>query len=60
MIPALLLLAVIPFMPRSPRWLASKDRWNESLFVLAALRANGNQQDAAVLEELERIRERVL
>ena len=30
MVPAFILLAGMFFLPRSPRWLASKDRWEEA------------------------------
>jgi len=59
MIPAIVLMSAIPFMPRSPRWLASKDRWDEALEVLALLHANGNKLDPKVVTELQEIRERV-
>lgn len=59
MIPAMLLLICLPLMPRSPRWLASKDRWDEALSVLALLRSKADVTDQGVLAELEQIRERV-
>jgi len=59
MIPAVVLLICVPFMPRSPRWLASKDRWDEALNVLASLRANGDTTNAEVITEIQEIRERV-
>lgn len=59
MIPALILLSFLPFMPRSPRWLASKDRWEESVEVLASLHAKRNQVDPLVLAEMQEIRETI-
>ncbi|KAK2590457.1 hypothetical protein QQS21_011858 [Conoideocrella luteorostrata] len=59
MIPAMFLLACVPFMPRSPRWLAKQDRWEESITVLASLRARGDETNAEVLAEMQEIRERV-
>ena len=59
MIPAIVMLSFIPFMPRSPRWLASKDRWEEAHEVLAVLHANGNRLEPLVLAELEEIREKL-
>ena len=59
MIPAIVLMAFIPFLPRSPRWLAKKDRWDEALEVLAALHAKGNKLDPKVVAEVQEIRERV-
>lgn len=59
MIPAVILMSFIPFMPRSPRWLASKDRWEDAHEVLACLHAKGNKLDPRVVAELQEIRERV-
>jgi hypothetical protein len=41
------------FFPESPRWLASKARWDECLYVLANLHAKGDETDPVVLAELE-------
>lgn len=57
MIPALVLLVFLPIMPRSPRWLASKDRWEEATEVLARLHAGGNQIDPLIIAEVNQIRE---
>ena len=46
-------------MPRSPRWLASQDRWEEALQMLALLHANGDESSLEVLAEMQEIRERV-
>lgn len=43
-IPAFVLLGALFFFPESPRWLASKDRWEECLDVLALLHGNGDPQ----------------
>lgn len=59
MFPAVILLCAVPFMPRSPRWLASKDRWDEAVQVLASLHAKGNARDPVVLAEVQEIRERI-
>lgn len=56
-IPALVLFTALFFFPESPRWLASKERWEEVHTVLARLHANGNQNDPIVLAELEEVRE---
>ncbi|KAF2464244.1 putative sugar transporter [Lindgomyces ingoldianus] len=59
MIPAWALLFAVPFMPRSPRWLASKDRWEEAHDVLAILHAKGDRLDPLIIAELREIREQV-
>lgn len=59
MIPALVLLVFLPMMPRSPRWLASKDRWEEATEVLARLHAGGNQIDPLIIAEVNQIREAI-
>lgn len=59
MIPALVLLCCIPFMPRSPRWLASKDRWEDAHDVLALLHARGDRYEPLVLAELQQIKDKI-
>ena len=56
-IPALILLAALQFFPESPRWLASKERWEEALDVLAMLHAKGDRNDPVVQVEFEEVRE---
>ncbi|KAK8250643.1 sugar transporter [Phyllosticta capitalensis] len=58
-IPALVLLAALLFFPESPRWLASKDRWEESLHVLALLHGKGDSQHPIVQAEYLEVREAV-
>ena len=59
MVPAWILLIATRFMPRSPRWLATKDRWEEATEVLAKLHAKGDQLNPLVLAELQEIREKI-
>jgi hypothetical protein len=59
MVPAFILLVGMFFLPRSPRWLASKDRWEEALTVLANLHGKGNKDDAKVLAEFEEVKEAI-
>jgi MFS family permease len=54
-VPALLLLIGIPFLPRSPRWLAKVGRVDEAIDVLAKIQAGGNKQDPLVIAEWEEI-----
>lgn len=56
-IPALFLIAALFFFPESPRWYASKDRWDEALDVLALLHGKGNIHDPLVQAEFEEVRE---
>ncbi|PWW77662.1 putative MFS glucose transporter [Tuber magnatum] len=56
-IPALFLIAALFFFPESPRWYASKDRWDEALDVLALLHGKGNIHDPLVRAEFEEVRE---
>lgn len=53
--PAVILFVGLFFFPRSPRWLASKDRWEEALQVLADIHGKGNINDAKVLAEYAEI-----
>lgn len=47
-------------MPRSPRWLASKNRWEEAHNVLASVHAHGNRNDPLVLAEMKQIKDKIL
>lgn len=59
MFPAIILMCAVPFMPRSPRWLASKDRWEEAIDVLASLHGKGDRLDPLVIAETNEIREKI-
>lgn len=54
-VPAAILLVGLFFFPYSPRWLASKDRWDEALRVLALLHGKGDTQHPKVLAEYREI-----
>jgi hypothetical protein len=56
-IPAVILLFGMFFLPQSPRWLASKDRWEESITVLADLHGGGDMNHPKVLAEYQEIEE---
>ncbi|KAK9311055.1 general substrate transporter [Lipomyces starkeyi] len=59
-IPAMILFIGLFWLPRSPRWLASKDRWDEVLRVLAFLRtATGDINDPLVLAEYREIEDQI-
>jgi sugar porter (SP) family MFS transporter len=57
MIPAFILLVGMTWLPHSPRWLASKDRWEEAITVLADLHAGGNLKHPKVLAQYREIEE---
>lgn len=59
MIPALFLMCMVPFMPRSPRWLASKGRYEEARQVLALVHANGDISSPLVIAELKEIQDSI-
>lgn len=48
-------MAGLPFLPRSPRWLAKVDRTEEAINVLAKIHAGGDKTDVLVLAEWEDI-----
>ena len=54
-VPAVFLLMGIPFLPRSPRWLAKVGRSEQAIDVLARIQANGNIHDVLVVAEWEEI-----
>ena len=54
-IPAILLLIGLPFLPRSPRWLAKVGRTDEAIDILARIQAHGDKTDPLVMAEWEEI-----
>lgn len=54
-IPALFLFCGLPFLPRSPRWLAKKDRTDEAIETLARIQAGGDINSPLVVAEWEEI-----
>ncbi|KAG4413163.1 hypothetical protein IFR04_013702 [Cadophora malorum] len=54
-VPAVFLMAGIPFLPRSPRWLAKVGREKEAIAILADIQAKGNISDSLVVAEWEEI-----
>ncbi|PWW77640.1 general substrate transporter [Tuber magnatum] len=55
-VPGAILFTGLFFLPRSPRWLAKKDRWEEAENTLALLHGNGDINDPYVKQEMEDIR----
>ncbi|KAK9365568.1 general substrate transporter [Lipomyces kononenkoae] len=59
-VPAVFLFIGLFFLPRSPRWLASKDKWDEVLHVLAYLRTpDSDINHPLVLAEYKEIEEQI-
>ena len=54
-VPVFFLMVGLPFLPRSPRWLAKKDRTKEAIDVLAKIQARGDVADPLVVAEWEEI-----
>ncbi|KAK9461429.1 general substrate transporter [Lipomyces oligophaga] len=55
-LPAIILFIGLFWFPKSPRWLASKNRWDEVLLVLASLRTpDNNINNPLVLAEYKEI-----
>lgn len=54
-IPAVFLLVGLPFLPKSPRWLAKVGRTDEAIQTLANIQAEGNIDDPLVVAEWEEI-----
>jgi len=57
MVPAFILFVGLFFFPYSPRWLASKDRWEEAIQVLASLHGDGDVNHPKVLAQYQEIEE---
>nr|SIP56014.1 putative Sugar Porter [Yarrowia alimentaria] len=58
-IPGLLMSLGTMFLEESPRWLASKDRWDESIQVLRQIHSGGYGSEDDITLEIEEIREAV-
>src|SRR6266704_5002289 len=54
-VPCVLLMCGLPFLPRSPRWLAMVDRTDEAIRTLAKIQADGRIDDPLVIAEYEEI-----
>lgn len=57
MIPAIILFIGLLFLPESPRWLARKGRWDDSLKVLTLVHGHGDPNSKFVQTEMTEIRE---
>lgn len=56
-VPCVFLMCGLPFLPRSPRWLAKVNRGEEAINVLSKIHANGNRDDELVVAEWTEITE---
>jgi sugar porter (SP) family MFS transporter len=56
MIPAIVLFFGMMFLPESPRWLATKDRWEECEAVLILTHGDGDPNSAFVAREFQEIK----
>jgi MFS family permease len=54
-VPAVFLMCGLPFLPRSPRWLAKVGRVQEAIEILARIQANGDIDNPLVVAEWEEI-----
>jgi len=54
-VPAVVLMIGLPFLPRSPRWLAKVGRTEQAIKTLADIQAHGNIDDPLVVAEWEEI-----
>lgn len=54
-VPCVIMIIGLPFLPRSPRWLAKVNRAEEAILTLARIQANGNVDDPLVVAEWEEI-----
>ncbi|CDO92003.1 unnamed protein product [Kluyveromyces dobzhanskii CBS 2104] len=60
MVPGLILLVGVFFIPESPRWLANRDRWEEASKIVANVVANGDVENEQVRFQLDEIKEQVM
>ncbi|WPK24356.1 hypothetical protein PUMCH_001627 [Australozyma saopauloensis] len=60
MLPGLLLLFGLFFIPESPRWLAKQGYWDDAELIVSKIQARGNVEDPDVQIEMSEIKEQLL
>lgn len=58
-IPAIVLMSLLPFMSESPRWLMTKGRSHEALEILAQVRAKGDEDAPEIQAEFKEIAQEI-
>ncbi|CAN3354498.1 high-affinity glucose transporter 1 [Diutina catenulata] len=59
-VPGLMLMIGIFFIPESPRWLAKRGYWEQAEEIVAKTQAKGNRDDPDVMIEISEIKEQIL
>ncbi|CUM57470.1 uncharacterized protein AC631_02784 [Debaryomyces fabryi] len=59
MIPGLVIMTGVLFIPESPRWLAKQNLWDQAEKIVAEIQAKGNREDPDVMIEVSEIKEQI-
>ncbi|KAJ8114043.1 hypothetical protein OPT61_g3985 [Boeremia exigua] len=59
-VPSMLAVAIVPFVPESPRWLIARGQEEEALEVLLIMQGKGNLDVQSGSQQLEEIKETIL
>ncbi|KTW28185.1 hypothetical protein T552_02044 [Pneumocystis carinii B80] len=58
-VPGFIFSFLVLFLPQSPRWLASHDRWEEAQFIISKVNNSNNFNSPEVVSEIKDIKEAV-
>ncbi|CCJ30095.1 unnamed protein product [Pneumocystis jirovecii] len=58
-VPGLIFSIFVFFLPQSPRWLASHDRWEEAQYIISKVNNKSDYNNPDVVAEIEEIRQAV-